>query len=98
MGFNALLDLSMLIILVAVALLYFMPWFVAALRHHHRRYMIGLLNMLAGWTVIGWVGAFLRAVSETRAGAEEATQEPGVEEESLQASPPPAARKYSQAS
>ena len=95
MNFNA-LDLPMLIILVAGGLVYFMPWFIAALRHHHRRVMIGLLNLLFGWTLIGWVGTFLWAISKTRPATKESIEDEGMEE-SLQASPP-AARKYSQAS
>lgn len=59
------LGLPELLILVAVSTVYFMPWFIAALRVHHRRFMIGLLNLLLGWTLIGWLIAFLWASSSS---------------------------------
>ncbi len=64
------LDLATLIILVATGIVYFMPWFVAVLRDHQQRFMVGLLNLLLGWTLIGWVVAFLWATfSQTQTGA-----------------------------
>ncbi|MDN5851126.1 MAG: superinfection immunity protein, partial [Nitrococcus sp.] len=67
------LDLPTLIAIAGVFITYAMPWCIAALRDHHRQYMIGLLNMLLGWTVIGWVVAFLWAAG-TKSGHEQEEQ------------------------
>jgi hypothetical protein len=37
--------------------LYFVPYFVARHRHHPQILAIGVINLFAGWTLIGWVGA-----------------------------------------
>ena len=47
-----------LILLVAPST-YFLPWLVAALRRHHNQGAIFLLNLLLGWTFLGWVGALV---------------------------------------
>lgn len=39
--------------------LYFVPWIIAASRNHHNRSSIALLNLLLGWTFIGWVVALI---------------------------------------
>lgn len=82
------LDLPGLIILAAALIVYFMPWYIAALREHPRHFMIGLLNLLLGWTVVGWVGVFFWAVGDVRAPVEhkeeleaEKPQESPVEEQ-----------------
>jgi hypothetical protein len=38
---------------------YFLPWIIAALRHHHQRSAIALTNLLLGWTIIGWLLALI---------------------------------------
>jgi hypothetical protein len=38
---------------------YFLPWFIAMGRDHHQRSAIAVLNLLAGWTLIGWVVALV---------------------------------------
>lgn len=63
------LDLPRLIVFAAAAIVYFMPWFIAVLREHRRRLVIGLLNLLLGWTLIGWFITFFWAASATRATA-----------------------------
>ena len=42
--------------------LYFLPTIVAAARHTHNTTGILLLNLLLGWTVIGWGIAMLMAI------------------------------------
>lgn len=64
------LDLATLLAFGAVFITYVMPWSIAALRDHRQQYMIGLLNLLLGWTVIGWVVAFLWAAA-TKSGHEQ---------------------------
>ena len=47
--------------------LYFLPALVAKLRAHHQRGAILALNILLGWTLLGWVIAFVWAVTAVRA-------------------------------
>jgi hypothetical protein len=39
--------------------LYLMPGIVASVRKHHNAPAIWILNIFAGWTVVGWFGAFM---------------------------------------
>jgi hypothetical protein len=55
-------DTAAVLLVVGLALgLYFLPWIVAAARGHHNAGAIFLLNLLAGWTFAGWVGALVWA-------------------------------------
>ncbi len=58
-GFGALL--SLLIFLIGLAI-YFIPTIIALSRNHRNRLGIFLLNLLAGWTFLGWVGALVWSV------------------------------------
>lgn len=40
---------------------YFLPALISAGRKSQRQSLIALLNLLTGWTVIGWVAAFIWA-------------------------------------
>jgi hypothetical protein len=40
-------------------LIYFIPSFIAFSRRHPQRMWILLLNIFAGWTLLGWVGALV---------------------------------------
>lgn len=46
-------------ILIFATALYFLPFLIAALRIHPQAGAIFALNLLLGWTVIGWVGALV---------------------------------------
>lgn len=51
--------------LFAVAL-YFAPFFIAKARKKRNAAAIGLLTLLLGWTIIGWIGALIwSATAET---------------------------------
>ncbi|GGF54001.1 hypothetical protein GCM10011519_29890 [Marmoricola endophyticus] len=53
------------IVSVVLAILtagYFLPWMISALRGKHNAWGIFWLNFLLGWTVIGWVAAFVLCV------------------------------------
>lgn len=53
-------ELALLLPFIAVATVpYFIPTIVAAARRHSNLMMIGLINLLAGWTIVGWFVAFL---------------------------------------
>ena len=41
--------------------LYFLPAIVAAVRHHPNQNAIFVLNLLAGWTIVGWIIAVVWA-------------------------------------
>lgn len=49
-------------LLVGLAL-YLAPALVAGLRHHHNHNAILALNLLLGWTVIGWIIALIWALT-----------------------------------
>lgn len=46
--------------------LYLLPALVASSRSHHNSGAIFALNLLLGWTVIGWIVAFVWACTATR--------------------------------
>lgn len=45
----------------AFVTLYFTPSIVAFYRAKPSRYSIAFLNLLTGWTIIGWLAAFIWA-------------------------------------
>lgn len=49
--------------LVAVLALYFLPALVADRRAHKNLTAIFVLNLLAGWTFVGWVAALVWALA-----------------------------------
>ena len=49
-------------VLVLIAL-YLVPTFIAAMRHHHNVVAIAALNILLGWSFIGWIAAFVWALT-----------------------------------
>lgn len=55
--------LSGLIALLALLIIYCAPAIVAAQRDHHNRQAILVLNLLLGWTLIGWIGALIWALT-----------------------------------
>jgi len=48
-------------VIVLGALIYFLPAIVAYIYRRERLLYIALLNLLAGWTVVGWIGALMWA-------------------------------------
>ncbi len=42
------------VLAVSVLVLYFVPTILAFCLHHHSRKAILVVNLLSGWTVIGW--------------------------------------------
>jgi hypothetical protein len=45
---------------------YFLPAIIAGLRRHQAQYQIFFLNLLLGWTLIGWVVAFLWSIGRAK--------------------------------
>ncbi|MGO9410831.1 MAG: superinfection immunity protein [Spirochaetia bacterium] len=54
-----------LIVLLIVIFLYFLPFFVALMRSHKNAAAIFVLNLLLGWTFIGWVIALVWAFTKS---------------------------------
>ena len=50
----------MIVILMFAA--YFLPTFIAFLRQHRNKIAIFLLNLILGWTALGWVGSLIWSV------------------------------------
>ena len=53
-----------LVLLFVILGLYVVPYCVAVRRGKRNATAIGALNILLGWTVIGWVVAFVWALTE----------------------------------
>ncbi len=53
-------------ILLSVILLYLLPSIVAFGCSLDERYPIALVNVLLGWTVLGWIGALIWAFHSLR--------------------------------
>lgn len=51
---------------LALVLVYFGPAFVAIRARHPHRAQILVLDVLLGWTLLGWVGALLWAMTVPR--------------------------------
>lgn len=61
------ITIIVVIIVVAVALvLHFLPFIVALLRHHQDTAAIFILNLLLGWTFIGWIIALVWSFTAVR--------------------------------
>jgi hypothetical protein len=50
------------IMLMLIALIYMLPTILAFGREHPRRHDLAVLNILLGWTLIGWIIIFLWAL------------------------------------
>jgi T4 superinfection immunity protein/SH3 domain-containing protein len=59
---------GLLIVLILIAL-YFLPTIVAAAGSKRKTGAIFVLNLLLGWTLLGWVGALVWAVADERSDA-----------------------------
>ncbi len=51
--------------LVVRVFLYFVPTVIAGARHHHQTGAILVLNLLLGWTLLGWIAALVWAFTAT---------------------------------
>lgn len=55
--------LVLVFVVTAVAIIHFVPSIIAAHRNHQNKIGIFILNLLLGWTVIGWVAALIWALT-----------------------------------
>jgi len=58
------LSLVELLVITLIFALYFLPTLVAFLRQRKNKLAIFLLNLLLGWTVLGWVVSLVWSVME----------------------------------
>lgn len=57
--------LVFLIVLAILGALYLIPSIIAVKRSHHNRAPIMIVNILLGWSFIGWVVALAWSLSQT---------------------------------
>jgi hypothetical protein len=50
------------ILFIIIAAVYLAPTFAAFYAKSKHRHGIGIINVLLGWTIIGWIGALLWAM------------------------------------
>jgi hypothetical protein len=53
-----------LFLLAAIVFVYLLPWFTAAWRNHNNIGAIALVNLLLGWTFLGWVVALVWSATD----------------------------------
>ena len=56
------LGLLEILLVVLIFGFYFLPTLIAFLRQHKNKLAIFLLNLLLGWTVLGWVASLVWSV------------------------------------
>jgi hypothetical protein len=56
---------SAFLLAMAVLVVYFLPTIIASKRHHHNSSAIFVLNLLLGWTFLGWIGSLVWSVTYT---------------------------------
>ena len=57
------LSLAELLVVVLIFAFYFTPTLIAFLKQRRNKLAIFLLNLLLGWTVLGWVVSLVWSVS-----------------------------------
>lgn len=55
-----------LLLFMAGTFIYLFPCFIADLRKHENATAIAALNLLLGWTILGWIAAFVWALTAQR--------------------------------
>ena len=56
----------LLILILAALAIYFLPTIIAGSRHHHQVGAVFAINLLLGWTLIGWAVALAMGMSAKR--------------------------------
>ena len=57
--------MAKIVVIALLVALYFAPSMIALHRRHHNRAAIVILNLLLGWTFIGWVIALVWSATAT---------------------------------
>ena len=53
---------STILMVLAIVVIYMLPTLIAFGREHPRRQDLAVVNILLGWTLIGWIAFFLWAL------------------------------------
>ena len=53
-----------LLLIASIFIFYFLPALIAFLRQHKNKLAIFLLNLLLGWTILGWLGSLVWSVTK----------------------------------
>lgn len=67
---DAIPGLMGMLLLGAIGVIYFLPSIYAYQTKHPKRDVVLLINMLTGWTVIGWIAAMVFAATKPQGGLE----------------------------
>lgn len=59
------MDTFAIILIIIAALFYFLPTWIAMTRNPEHRSAIEFLNLLFGWTILGWIAALIWAIVES---------------------------------
>jgi hypothetical protein len=57
------------VVVAVLTLGYMLPWMIAALRGKSNHWGVFWLNLLLGWTLLGWAAAFVMSVLPHRIAA-----------------------------
>ena len=60
------MEFGSFIALAAAVALYFLPLLIAVPRNHHNAMAIAALNLLLGWTLLGWIVALIWSLTAVR--------------------------------
>ena len=63
-------DLPSSLYALGATFLYFLPTFLALARGHPNSFLLAIVNLSLGWTVIGWVGALFWSLTKHPRGGE----------------------------
>jgi uncharacterized membrane protein YGL010W len=66
------------VMVVVLGLLYLLPTFLAFARTSQRRFRVLTVNVLLGWTVIGWIAALIMTFAYEPAAAGSAPDTPHI--------------------
>ena len=58
------MEMTVLIIFFLIVVFYLLPIIISATRSTEHQGMIFLINILFGWTVLGWIAALIWAIVE----------------------------------
>jgi len=50
-------------LILFASIIYFAPTLIASFRGHHNANPIFVINLFAGWTVVGWIGCLAWSLS-----------------------------------
>ncbi len=58
-------DLQATLFAISIVMFYFLPTIIVVARNHHNMTAISALNLLTGWTLIGWLVALIWSMTAT---------------------------------